>query len=125
MVALERREGALVLPGFVNAHSHAFHRALRGVSETRSGDFWTWRELMYEVAERLDPDSYRELATCVYAEMLLAGYTSVGEFHYLHHGPGGVPYDDPNEMSWAILEAAETAGIRLCLLDACYLQASA
>ncbi len=124
MVALERREGALVLPGFVNAHSHAFHRALRGVSETRSGDFWTWRELMYEVAERLDPDSYRELATCVYAEMLLAGYTSVGEFHYLHHGPGGVPYDDPNEMSWAILEAAAAAGIRLCLIDACYLQAS-
>lgn len=113
----------LTVPGFANAHSHAFHRALRGVSETRRGDFWTWRELMYGVASRLDPDSYRELATCVYGEMVLAGYTAVGEFHYLHHGPGGRPYDDPNEMAWALLEAAREAGIRLCLLDACYLQA--
>ncbi|MGO9558453.1 MAG: formimidoylglutamate deiminase [Acidimicrobiales bacterium] len=116
--------GATVrLPGFVNAHSHAFHRVLRGASETQAGDFWTWRQMMYAVAERLDPDSYRELATCVYAEMLLAGWTTVGEFHYLHHGPGGVPYADPNEMSWAIVEAAAAVGIRLTLVDACYLQA--
>ncbi len=112
------------LSGLVNAHSHAFHRVLRGLSETASGDFFTWRQLMYEVAERLDPDSYRELATCVFAEMVLAGYTSVGEFHYLHHGPGGKPYAEPNEMSYALLEAAEAAGVRLCLLDACYLQGS-
>lgn len=111
------------LPGFVNAHSHAFHRTLRGLSETRSGDFWTWRDLMYSVAERLDPDSYRELATCVYAEMVLAGWTSVGEFHYLHHGPGGVRYADPNEMTWSLVAAAEESGIRLTLLDTCYLQA--
>jgi formiminoglutamate deiminase len=77
---------------------------------------------MYELAARLDPDSYRELATCVYAEMLLAGWTSVGEFHYLHHGPGGSPYADPNEMTWSILDAAAAAGIRLTLLDTCYLQ---
>ncbi|HLI44993.1 MAG TPA: formimidoylglutamate deiminase [Acidimicrobiales bacterium] len=113
----------LRLPGFVNAHSHAFHRALRGLSELRSGDFWTWRQLMYSVADRLDPDSYRELATYVYAEMVLAGWTAVGEFHYLHHGPGGTPYSDRNEMTWSILEAARVAGIRLTVLDACYLQA--
>lgn len=121
---LVRRGDHVVLPGFVNAHSHAFHRALRSVSEGASGDFWTWRRLMYQVAERLDPDSYRELATCVYGEMVLSGWSAVGEFHYLHHGPGGVAYDDPNEMTWSLLEAAETAGIRITLLDTCYLQAS-
>ncbi|MGH9303571.1 MAG: formimidoylglutamate deiminase, partial [Acidimicrobiales bacterium] len=96
---------------------------LRAVGEDKRGNFWTWRDAMYEVAARLDPDSYRELATGVYGEMLLAGYTTVGEFHYLHHGPGGVPYDDPNEMAFSLLEAATEAGIRICLIDACYLQA--
>lgn len=122
-IGLERGGAAAVLPGFVNAHSHAFHRALRGASETRAGDFWTWREQMYAVAGRLDPESYRELATLVYAEMLFAGWTCVGEFHYLHHAPGGRPYADRNEMTWALVDAAATAGIRLTLLDACYLQA--
>ncbi|HXY44674.1 MAG TPA: amidohydrolase family protein, partial [Acidimicrobiales bacterium] len=115
--------GDVCLPGFVNAHSHAFHRALRGVSETSSGSFWTWRELMYQVAGELDPDSYRELASLVYAEMLLAGYTAVGEFHYLHHSPGGIPYADANEMGLSLVSAASSAGIRLTLIDACYLQA--
>jgi formiminoglutamate deiminase len=114
--------GDVCLPGFVNGHSHAFHRALRGVTETRSGDFWTWRDLMYSVASQLDPDSYRELASLVYAEMLLAGYTAVGEFHYLHHAAGGVPYSNPNEMGLSLVTAASDAGIRLTLLDACYLQ---
>ncbi|MHB1509568.1 MAG: formimidoylglutamate deiminase [Acidimicrobiales bacterium] len=118
-----RLGGDVCIPGFVNAHSHAFHRALRGVSETASGSFWTWRDLMYRVAGVLDPDSYRELATLVYAEMLLAGYSTVGEFHYLHHGPNGHPYDDRNEMGYSITSAARAAGIRLTLLDACYLQA--
>lgn len=121
-VAPERRDGSVRLPGFANAHSHAFHRALRGVSELHGGDFWTWRQLMYEVAGRLDPDSYRELATYVYAEMVLAGWTSVGEFHYLHHGPDGSPYSDPNEMTWSLLDAAGRAGIRITVLDTCYLQ---
>jgi len=121
-----RRLGGWVLPGFVNAHSHAFHRALRGLSETRSGDFWTWRDLMYSVAARLEPESYAALAEAVYAEMLLAGYTSVGEFHYLHHQAGGEPYpDDPNAMGTALLGAATRAGIRMTLIDACYLQAGA
>lgn len=111
----------LTMPGLANAHSHAFHRALRGVSEAVRGTFWTWRERMYEVAGRLDPDSYLALATAVYAEMALAGVSCVGEFHYLHHGPGGTPYADPNEMGRALIEAAKRAGIRITLLDACYL----
>ncbi len=111
----------LTLPGLANSHSHAFHRALRGATETGPGTFWTWRERMYEVAARLDPDSYLALARAVYAEMALAGITCVGEFHYLHHGPGGTPYADPNAMGRALIEAAAQAGIRITLLDTCYL----
>ncbi|MCP2253646.1 formiminoglutamate deiminase [Prauserella aidingensis] len=111
----------LTLPGMANAHSHAFHRALRGRTHGDRGTFWTWRELMYRLAERLDPDAYYRLARAVYAEMVLAGYTSVGEFHYLHHGPRGRRYDDPNAMSAALVAAAADAGIRICLLDTCYL----
>ena len=102
----------LTLPGFANAHSHAFHRALRGRSE-RSGTFWTWREQMYDVAAALDPDSYRRLARAVFCEMVLAGISAVGEFHYLHHGPGGVPYADRNEMGLALVDAAHEAGLRI------------
>ncbi len=112
----------LVLPGIANAHSHAFHRALRGRTHHGIGSFWTWRDQMYALATHLDPDSYRALATAVFAEMVLAGYTSVGEFHYLHRGRGGVPYADPNAMSVALIEAAQLAGIRLTLLDTCYLR---
>jgi formiminoglutamate deiminase len=115
------RLDGVVLPGFANAHSHAFHRALRGRTHADGGTFWTWRERMYEVATRLDPDAYRQLATAVYAEMALAGVACVGEFHYLHHGPGGSPYDDPNAIGEALREAARVAGIRLTLLDTCYL----
>jgi formiminoglutamate deiminase len=113
--------GGLTFPGFANAHSHAFHRALRGRTQGARGSFWTWREQMYAVAERLDPDTYYSLARAVYAEMVLAGYSCVGEFHYLHHGPGGHPYADPNAMSHALTAAAADAGIRLTLLDTCYL----
>ncbi len=109
----------LTLPGLANAHSHAFHRALRG---SAAGDsFWTWRERMYAVAERLDPDSYYALARAVYAEMALAGITCVGEFHYLHHGPGGRKYSDPNEMGRLLIAAAASSGLRITVLDACYL----
>jgi formiminoglutamate deiminase len=111
----------LTLPGLANAHSHAFHRALRG---SAAGDsFWTWRTRMYTVAERLDPDNYYALARAVYAEMALAGVTCVGEFHYLHHGPGGKRYSDPNEMGRLLIEAAAAAGVRITLLDTCYLAA--
>jgi formiminoglutamate deiminase len=111
----------LTLPGLANAHSHAFHRALRGTGQAGRGTFWTWRERMYQVAGRLDPDRYLALARAVYAEMALAGVTCVGEFHYLHHGPAGTPYADPNEMGRVLIEAAAQAGIRITLLDTCYL----
>ncbi|NIH85217.1 formimidoylglutamate deiminase [Amycolatopsis granulosa] len=111
----------LVMPGFANGHSHAFHRALRGRTHHDRGTFWTWRERMYALAGRLDPDSYHRLARGVFAEMVLAGYTAVGEFHYLHHAPGGRRYADPNAMGHALIQAAEDAGIRLTLLDTCYL----
>ncbi|MCW3815482.1 formimidoylglutamate deiminase [Micromonospora sp. DR5-3] len=113
----------LTLPGLANAHSHAFHRALRGRTHYGRGDFWSWRDVMYAVAPRLDPESYLALARAAYAEMALAGITCVGEFHYLHHGPDGTPYADPNAMSAALVEAAAHAGIRITLLDTAYLTA--
>ncbi|MFC8505879.1 formimidoylglutamate deiminase [Streptomyces sp. NPDC057411] len=113
----------LTIPGLANAHSHAFHRALRGTVQVGSGTFWTWREVMYAVAQRLTPETYFTLARAVYAEMALAGITSVGEFHYLHHAPGGTPYADPNAMGEALIAAAGEAGIRITLLDTAYLSA--
>lgn len=119
----------LTIPGLANAHSHAFHRALRGHTQARSsaepGSFWTWREQMYDVAERLTPSTYLALARATYREMAAAGVTAVGEFHYLHHRGDGTPYDEaeggPNAMGRALVRAAAEAGVRLTLLDACYL----
>ena len=111
----------VVLPGFANCHGHAFHRALRGRTHGEGGTFWTWRKRMYAIAGRLDPDRYLALARAVYAEMALAGFTTVAEFHYLHHAPGGRPYGEPNAMGEALRAAAADAGVRLTLLDACYL----
>jgi formiminoglutamate deiminase len=115
------RLAGLVIPGFANAHSHVFQRALRGRTHRARGSFWTWREQMYALAAALDPDSMRTLARATFGEMALAGITVVGEFHYLHHGPGGRPYDDPNAMSQAVIEGAREAGVRMTLLDTCYL----
>jgi formiminoglutamate deiminase len=117
------RLAGLTIPGLANCHSHAFHRALRGRTQRERGTFWTWREQMYALAERLTPDSYYDLARATYREMALSGITSVGEFHYLHRGPGGTPYADPNAMGHALLAAAHDAGIRIALLDTCYLTA--
>jgi formiminoglutamate deiminase len=122
----EAPEGATVLPGYTlpglaNAHSHAFQRAFRGKTEVGRGTFWTWRERMYEAASRLDPDSYFALARATFGEMALAGITSVGEFHYVHHAPDGTPYEDLNAMGAAVIAAAREAGIRITLLDTCYL----
>ncbi len=116
------RLDGLTLPGFANAHSHAFQRALRGRAQRGDGSFWSWREEMYTLAARLDPQSCFGLARATFGEMALAGITAVGEFHYLHHGPGGEPYADPNEIGRAMIEAAREAGIRITLLDTCYLQ---
>ena len=117
---VERLAG-LTIPGLANTHSHAFHRALRGRTQRERGSFWTWREQMYAVAERLDPDGYLALATATFQEMVAAGITCVGEFHYLHHQPDGRPYDDPNAMGLALVEAARIAGLRITLLDTLYL----
>ncbi len=115
-----------VLPGMPNLHSHAFQRAMAGLAEhVRPGggkedSFWTWREVMYRFVAALNPDQVQAIATQLYAEMLKAGYTAVGEFHYLHHGPDGRPYDDIAEMSRRTLAAAETAGIGITQLPVLY-----
>lgn len=111
----------LVVPGIANVHSHAFHRALRSRTHALGGSFWTWRGLMYEAAHRLTPDSYYELAAAVFAEMLEAGFTAVGEFHYLHHQADGTPYSEPNTMAQRLVDAAGDVGIRITLLDTLYL----
>jgi formiminoglutamate deiminase len=111
----------LVLPGLADAHSHAFHRALRGRTHGGRGTFWSWREVMYDVAGRLTPDTYLPLARAAFAESALAGTTTIGEFHYLHHQPDGTPYADPNELGHTLVQAAREAGVRLALLDTCYL----
>jgi formiminoglutamate deiminase len=116
----ERLSG-LVVPGLANGHSHAFQRALRGRTHGTRGSFWTWREQMYELAQALDPDSMRVLARASFAEMALAGITVVGEFHYVHHNAGGRPYGEANAMGLAVMEAAREAGVRITLIDACYL----
>ena len=118
------------LPGFTNAHSHAFQRALRGrverVDPARPhDDFWTWREAMYRAATALDPDGAYTVARQLYGEMLAAGYTAVGEFHYPHHQPGGTPYPDPNAMARATVAAARDAGIEIVLLMCAYARAGA
>ncbi len=120
-VATAVRLAGLTIPGLANCHSHAFHRALRGHVQRGGGTFWTWREDMYGLARTLDPDSYRDLATAVFAEMAATGITSVGEFHYLHHQADGSPYGEPNAMGLALVEAARSAGVRIALLDTCYL----
>jgi formiminoglutamate deiminase len=117
------RLAGLVLPGLVNTHSHVFHRAIRGRAQTGAADFWAWREVMYATAAVLDPDLLYRLALATYAEMALSGITAVGEFFYLHHGANGRRYSDPNAMGHAVLAAARDAGIRITLLDTCYLQA--
>ncbi len=117
------RLAGLVIPGLANAHSHAFQRALRGRTHGNSsrGSFWTWREQMYALAESITPDAMHSLTRATFAEMALAGVTVVGEFHYLHHDRGGARYSDPNEMGLAVARAAREVGLRLTLLDTCYL----
>ena len=121
-------QGALalgcVIPGLVNAHSHAFQRAIAGLTEhsDRSGDdFWSWRDRMYRVALRVSPDHLESIATWLYSEMLRSGYTHVCEFQYLHRNPDGHEYADPSEMTWALVRAAENAGIGLTMLPTLYM----
>jgi formimidoylglutamate deiminase len=114
------------VPAMVNAHSHAFQRDLRGRGERPSpdahahDDFWSWRTAMFGLAAGLDPDAMRDVARRAYGEMRAAGYGVVGEFHYVHHQPDGTPYDEPNELAFAIAEAAQDAGLDLVLIPAAY-----
>lgn len=112
----------VVMPGFVNAHSHSFQRALRGLVEKVEGpdDFWSWREKMYKIANHLNLDDLALLAELCFLEMIEAGFTHVGEFHYLHHDVGGKPYKDPLAVSKTIVKSAENAHINLCLLQTAY-----
>ena len=117
--------GCWVLPGIPNLHSHAFQRAMAGLAERQTNpedSFWTWREVMYGFAAKLTPDTLRDVAAMLYVEMLEAGYTSVCEFHYLHHAPDGKPYADAAAMSLALIEAARETGIGLTLLPTLYMQ---
>ncbi len=116
-----------VLPGLVNAHSHAFQRAFAGLSERRlpgrdgqPDDFWSWRDRMYGVALRITPEQLQAVAAQLYVELLQGGYTQVCEFHYLHHAPDGSAYADPARLSWALADAAQDAGIGLTVLPVLY-----
>ena len=122
--AVRLRDRAL-FPGFVNAHSHAFQRLIRGRGQWRSieqptADFWSWREAMYAAALSLSPDDVEAVSHFCFIEMLRAGITTVGEFHYLHNDPSGAPYADPAELALRVLAAARDAGIRIALLNVCY-----
>jgi formimidoylglutamate deiminase len=118
----------LAMPAAVNAHSHAFQRAFRGhVQWTASGtdDFWSWRDRMYAVANRLSPEGVEAVAALAFLEMAEAGIAQVGEFHYLQRDPDGRRYADPDELAKRVIAAAERVGIRICLLRVAYLRAAA
>ena len=120
-----RFEGKAMLPGFVNVHSHSFQRLIRGKAESRavSGrDFWSWRETMYHAAARLTPEDIYDVARMTFLEMVKAGTTTAGEFHYLHADPDGRDYADPNELSKRLIAAAQSVGIRIVLLRTAYLR---
>src|SRR5713226_6980208 len=136
-----RLSNRAMLPGMVNAHSHAFQRVLRGRTEHRSGpfrggllpassggsptlntvdSFWTWREMMYSAATRLTPEDIYDASRMAFLEMALGGITAVGEFHYLHHAPDGASYDDPNLLAKEVVRAAGDVGLRIALLRVAY-----
>jgi formimidoylglutamate deiminase len=123
-IRLKRRA---LLPGMVNAHSHAFQRVIRGRTEHRSqhttDSFWTWREQMYAAANRLGPEELYAASRLAFLEMALTGITAVGEFHYIHHAPDGSPYEDPNLLAREVIRAARDAGIRIALLRVAYARA--
>ena len=119
-----RLQNRAILPGLVNAHSHAFQRVIRGRTEYRSSDttdsFWTWRDLMYRAANTLDVDDIYVASRMAFLEMALSGITAVGEFHYLHRAPNGEPYDDPNLIAKQVIRAAQDVGLRIALLRVAY-----
>ena len=122
-----RLAGRAMLPGLVNAHSHAFQRIIRGRTEYRSQNatdsFWTWREQMYAAATKLTPEEIYTVSRMAFREMAMTGITAVGEFHYLHHSPDGSPYADPNLLAHEVIRAANDVGIRIALLRVAYARA--
>jgi formimidoylglutamate deiminase len=115
--------GKALLPGFVNAHSHSFQRLIRGRAESRvvsGNDFWSWRNTMYQAAAPLSPEDLYDVARMCFLEMVRAGITTVGEFHYLHNAPDGKPYDDPNLLALQVIAAAQSVGLRIALLRSAY-----
>lgn len=115
--------GKALLPGFVNAHSHSFQRLIRGRAESRvvsGNDFWSWRNTMYQAAAPLSPEDVYDVARMCFLEMVRAGITTVGEFHYLHNAPDGKPYDDPNLLARQVIAAAQSIGLRIVLLRSAY-----
>jgi len=124
--AIQRQGRHLVMPGMATVHSHAFQRALRGRTQRRStaaATFWTWRGLMFALAERLSPDAIFNITRFAFVELAMSGVTAVGEFHYLHHDQGGRPYTNRVELSEAIIAAARAAGVRVTLIRAAYMRA--
>ena len=118
-----RLKNRAMLPGLVNTHSHAFQRVIRGRTERRTSEhdsFWTWREMMYSAAMRLEPEEIYDASQMAFLEMALGGVTSVGEFHYLHRAPNGAPYADPNLMAKEVIRAARDVGLRIALLRVAY-----
>ncbi len=126
-VNIIRLKNRALLPGLVNAHSHAFQRVIRGRTEYRTRNikdsFWTWREMMYEAANRLTPESIYDASRMAFLEMVLSGITVVGEFHYIHHAPDGTRYDDPNLIAKEVVRAAKDVGLRIALLLVAYVRA--
>ncbi len=115
-----------VMPGMATAHSHAFQRALRGRTQrrqTETASFWSWRGLMYRLVEHLDPEDVYHISRFAYTELAMSGVTAVGEFHYLHHNQGGLPYTNRTELAEAVIQAAKDVGIRICLIRTAYLRA--
>ena len=124
---IHRRGDRVEMPGFATAHSHAFQRALRGRTQrraTRAGSFWSWRGLMYALAETLDPDDIFNISRLAFAELAMSGVTAVGEFHYVHHAPGGQPYADRLTLAEVVIGAAKAVGLRICLIRTAYLRGS-
>jgi formimidoylglutamate deiminase len=112
----------LLLSGFVNAHSHAFQRGLRSHVQyaTDTDSFWSWRDRMYRLANNLSPEGIEAVSSLAFLEMIRAGFTSVGEFHYLHHSPEGVPYSNPDELALRVVAGARRVGLRIVLLRVAY-----
>ena len=117
---------SITIPGLASVHSHAFQRGIRGRTQRKqstAGSFWSWRGLMYQLVEQLDPEMMYAIAKLAYAEMALSGITLVGEFHYVHHDKGGRPYLNRTEMADAVIRAATDIGLRICLLRTGYMRA--